>query len=238
LASGNVAGSRTLGAILFYAASTAARRPGGRHGTKDFYMNFHFVFSSLALIAFSISVILFIVLHIKNKEYTVFKNAVSDYDIGNTHKLFQIYLWIGTIGFLFILLSIFVNTKIELDKIYLVLIGLVILFRIGISFFKTDLENTKLSMRGIIHYLFAIGNFGFAYTFIVKFDIRSKSISELQSIQSLITTYELILTIALIGVVITMFKPLRILFGVIERVYLLGILLWFIGFCYINLFIV
>ena len=121
--------------------------------------------------------------------------------------------------------------------IFSILLGLVILFRIGISYFKTDIENTKISIRGIIHYLLAIGNFGLAYTFIAKFDIRSKIMPELGLYQGIMNAYEIVLTVALIGVVITMFKPLRMLFGLIERVFLLGILVWYIGFNFINLFI-
>jgi hypothetical protein len=201
-------------------------------------MVFYGIINVLALVMFIASLILFIIIHIKNKEYSIIKNAVSDYAVGSTNKLFRIYLWAGNLGYIFLFFTVLVNPVLRLDNVFIILLALIIIFRILLGFFKTNIEGQKLTTKGIIHYLLAIGNFGFNYTFIVKYDIKSKMINLLQNYQSLMQIYEIALTIALVGVVVTMFKPLRLLFGIIERIYILGIGIWFIGICSIYLFII
>ena len=105
---------------------TAARRPGGRHKTMDGNMNaklnlqlgrFDFI-SNINCLVYRFT--------FQSKEYIILKHAVSDYDIGSTHELFQTYLWIGTFGFLCTLFSIVLNQKTRFNAIFSILLGLVI----------------------------------------------------------------------------------------------------------------
>ncbi len=201
-------------------------------------MGFVWVLNVLALLLLISNIALFVIMHLRTNDYSIIYNAVSDYAIGNTNRLFRIYLWAGSLGYICLFCMVLLSPVLRLEKIFPILLALVIIFRILLVFFKTNIEGQKTTINGIIHYILAIGNFSFVYIFIVKYDIRSRIIVELRNYQSLVKNYEIVLTIALIGVVISMFKPLRILFGIIERIYILGIALWFIGFCSIYLFII
>lgn len=195
-------------------------------------MGLYSIIKLFAFIMFLSNISLFIILHIKNKEYSIAKNAVSDYAIGSSGKLFNIYLWVGTLGYLLFLFMILNYPGLVLKNILILLLVLIIIFRILLVFFRTDIEGQKLTANGIIHYLLAIGNFSLNYIFIVKFDMRITTVNIYQNYQSLIQMYELALTVILVGVVVTMFRPLRIFFGVVERLYILSIIIWFTAECY------
>jgi hypothetical protein len=101
--------------------------------------------------------------------------------------------------------------------------------RTGLFIFKTNIEGETLTPSGIIHYLFAIGSFALAYIVIDKVDALLLKQALPNGIDLVIRVYGYAVTAALVGVCITMFKPLRRFFALIERLYLLLIGFWFLA---------
>ncbi|WP_443137017.1 DUF998 domain-containing protein [Lysinibacillus sp. JNUCC 51] len=108
-----------------------------------------------------------------------------------------------------------------------ILIILMVISRILMLFFPTDLEGEKLTVRGKLHYLFAILAFAFSYMVI---DCGGSQLKLLEGFKDLNLFYiiTMISSISLGAVIVTMFKPLRFIFGICERVFLLSINIWFI----------
>lgn len=171
---------------------------------------------------------MFFTMHRKNKEYSPLKHAVSDYDIGDTHKLFQAYGWAGNFGALFLSGAFFSSTEPVFHIVVPLLLISMVACRIGLLIFRTDIEGERLTLAGIVHYLFAIGSFALAYIVIDKVDTLLLKQALPNGVDLAIRVYGYALTAALIGICITMFKPLRRFFALIERLYILLVGFWFL----------
>jgi hypothetical protein len=190
-------------------------------------MNVIFLVGTASVISYCLYLILFVLIHLKNKEYSFTKHALSDYDIGSTHGLFQIYNFFGSFGALLLAGAFFFSTEPFHKTIPLFLISMIIC-RAGVSIFKTNIEGEKITFTAILHYLFAIGSFALAYIIIDKVNTLVLKQELSHGIDLIIKSYNYALTAILIGVCITMFKPLRRFFAVIERLYILLVGLWFL----------
>jgi hypothetical protein len=176
-----------------------------------------------------INLILFITLHFYNKEYSITRNAVSDYAVGKSATLFLIYIIISMLAYALLALSIY-SSNFKLYSINsLVLLILIIIFRIGLSIFKTDIEGQKLTRNGILHYIFAILSFAALYTFVDSSitDLKNKNVFTYYQIY--FSYFKLIYTIILVLVCITLIPKLRKIFGLFERLFLI------LGSCWIGL---
>ncbi len=184
---------------------------------------------AVSFLLYCTNIILFLILHLKNKEYSPMKHAVSDYDIGSTHKLFQAYGWAGNLGALFLSGAFFFSVEPVFSKAIPLLLISMVVCRIGLLIFKTNIEGERLTPSGIIHYLFAIGSFALAYIVIDKVDTLLLKQALPNGIDPVIRVYGYAITVALIGVCVTMFKPLRRFFAFIERLYILLVGFWFLA---------
>jgi hypothetical protein len=190
-------------------------------------MNFTILFGFLSVLSYCVYFTLFITIHSKNREYDIFKHALSDYDIGSTHKLFQIYNLFGILGVLFLAGDFFLASESGFHNLIPVLLILMAVCRIGLSIFKTNIEGEKFTFSAAIHYLFAIGSFALTYIIIDKVDTLLLKQNLTDNIGMLIRIYGYVITIFLAGVCVTMFKPLRFCFAIIERLYILFAGFWF-----------
>jgi hypothetical protein len=172
---------------------------------------------------------LFIQLHIKNKEYNMRDHALSDYAIGATAKLFNFYVLIGNLAAVFLSIAFLIlqTTQPYYLRVALLLLAMVIC-RTLLGVFKTDIEGQKRTIPGILHYLFAIGNFAFAYMAIDAADSNILNRSDQFGGTNAAIIF-VVLTTTLVLVCITMFKPFRKFFGIIERLYILLTALCFFG---------
>lgn len=82
------------------------------------------------------------------------------------------------------------------------------------------------AQQDALHYLFAILTFALAY---VVIDNATPLFTEVTSSQGwLLTGLRYTAMISLVGVVVTVFRPLRRFFGRVERVFLASTLIWFL----------
>jgi hypothetical protein len=184
----------------------------------------------LASVAYLLYFGLFVQLHIKNKEYDMRDHALSDYAIGSTAKLFNFYVLIGNAAAVFLSIAFLILQASQPHYLRVALLLLAMVFcRTLLGVFKTDIEGQKMTIPGILHYLFAIGNFAFAYMAIDAADSNILNQSSIFGNTNAVAIIFVVLTTTLVLVCITMFKPFRKFFGIIERLYILITALWFFG---------
>jgi hypothetical protein len=110
----------------------------------------------------------------------------------------------------------------------LIFLGLVAVTRIAMSLFPTDIEGQRLTRTGILHYVFAIFTFAFVSIAISNFSPILQTLHPWQQVQELLRWLDARVLPALILVVVTMLRPLRRVFGLFERLFLLTTNIWFI----------
>lgn len=165
-------------------------------------------------------------LHVRGR-YSPVSQAVSDYGVGPTRRLFTLYGLIGSTGVLVLAAATVADGGFPLRaSVYLVLLALV---RLGVLVFPTDLEGMPLTRAGKLHYAFAITSFALLYMAIDVLhplaigQIGGPALAALADLRPVITW-------SLIGVIVCLAPPLRRVFGLAERAYLLSALLWLIVF--------
>ena len=167
-------------------------------------------------------------LHISNSGYNVLAHTVSDYGVGKAAGLFRLYVWAGNLGALALSYLFYASVDPRLPAFIPLCLLFMVVARIGVSVFKTDLEGSPRTRQGVAHYLFTILTFTFAYIVIDNAAplLAPSNKPELQKWLLIGLCYTAM--ISLFGVVITVFRPLRRFFGSIERVFLLSTIVWFL----------
>lgn len=192
-------------------------------------MSIEKILSIVAVLFFLGYFIFFLILHFKKTGYHPIRHAVSDYGVGATKKLFIIYAWLSNLGALSLsIVMLNVKDRFTISASIPILIILMVISRILMLFFPTDLEGEKLTVRGKFHYLFAILAFTFSYMVIDRGGSHLKLLEGFKNLEPFFHIITMISSISLGAVVVTMFKPLRFIFGICERVFLLSINIWFI----------
>ncbi|WP_242272621.1 DUF998 domain-containing protein [Bacillus cereus group sp. BfR-BA-01310] len=192
-------------------------------------MSIEKILSIVAVLFFLGYFIFFLILHFKKTGYHPIRHAVSDYGVGATKNLFIIYAWLSNLGALSLsIVMLIVKDRFTISASIPVLIILMVISRIIMLFFPTDLEGEKLTVRGKLHFLFAILAFTFSYMAIDRGGSHLKLLEGFKNLEPFFHIITMISSISLGAVIVTMFKPLRFIFGICERVFLLSINIWFI----------
>ena len=177
---------------------------------------------------------LFVALHFSSSGYNALEHAVSDYGVGKSARLFQFYVWAGNVGALALAYLFYISAEPRFPSFIPLCMLAMVVARIGVSVFKTDLEDGKRTRQGALHYLFAILTFALAY---VVIDNSTPLLTASALPQGwLLMGLRYVAMISLFGVVVTVFRPLRRFFGRVERVFILSTLVWFLvaSFAFIS----
>jgi hypothetical protein len=110
------------------------------------------------------------------------------------------------------------------DVAYLLLIPLA---RIGMTLFPTSLEGQRISRSGLFHYVCAVAAFTLTYLAISGMTPTLRAMDAGGRVGSPLAWTDWIVGPALALVVVTMLRPLRGLFGLFERAFLLSTNVWF-----------
>jgi hypothetical protein len=192
-------------------------------------MDTAFPFALVGLLTLLAYLGIMIALHLRPTGYDPVHHAVSDYGVGPYRQWFRVALWVSSIGTLALAagLAITPGTP-ELAGKDLLFLALIPIMRVGMTLFPTDLEGRKLTRIGLRHYLFAIAAFTFTYLAISDLTADLDLIHPWLSVKGILVALRVTVPITLALVVVTMFPPLRRVFGIFERLFLLSTNLWFI----------
>lgn len=174
------------------------------------------------LALYLVTLVLFILLHVRGT-YDPVRTAVSDYAIGPTRRLF---LLDGAAGGL---AAALLGGLVLSDARFPPMAGLFLLahacLRFGVLAFPVDLEGQSMSRHGKLHYTFAVPGFAMVYLAIHALGPATREIVP-GAIHITFTVLEAVASFALAAVAVCLFPPLRRVFGLVERVFLLSTALW------------
>ena len=175
----------------------------------------------LTLGLYAVNLVLLLAFHVVDRQYSPVSNAVSDYGVGPTARLFQIYATVGTFAALGLAWMFWHSTPALPPAITYTLLAMAAA-RVGVAVFPTDLPGTPKTLTGRVHLLAAILTFTFAYMTIAK------ATPLLQGTSALLGPLHIAAMVGLAAVVITLVGPLRPLFGLAERLFLFATASWFL----------
>ena len=192
-------------------------------------MNGNLLLAALSLIGTTAYLLVFVSLHALPTGYNPVRNAVSDYAVGKYGTLFRIGLWFSAFGVLTLTFAMrrAVGSP-PLPRVVSLYLGLIVATRIGMSLFHTDLEGAPVTRRGIVHYAFAIAAFTFTYLAISKSTPVLRDLDPSSWRRTALRWSAAAVLPELAVVVLTMFRPLRRVFGLVERIFLITTNIWFI----------
>ncbi|MEO8249245.1 MAG: DUF998 domain-containing protein [Burkholderiales bacterium] len=172
---------------------------------------------------FVATIVLFCWLHAVNRSVHVVRDAVSLFGTGSTAGLFRIYGHLGTAAIALFAIAAYLRRPGPLPSI--VAIGLVVLVvaRVAVIAVPTDAKGQGTSLRGMFHLFLAVIVFAATYTVIAN----AAPLFAAMPLKAALDAMQLLCMLSLAGVVVTMLPPLKRLFGLFERAFLLSMLIWF-----------
>jgi hypothetical protein len=190
-------------------------------------MSLSLVLAMLAVAGFAVYLGEFTALHFLPTGYHPVRQAVSDYGVGPYSRHFRIALYGNAAGMLALAGALtFASGTGSLPKRDLIFLALVGLGRIVMNFFPTDVEGAKHTTIGKIHYLLAIATFTFIYMSVTHMTSALCELSPWETMKAPLTWLSWLATPALVLLVVTMIRPLRKVFGIFERLFLVTSNLW------------
>lgn len=179
------------------------------------------IYTTAALLYFA-QLALFLALNIRGS-YSLVGHAVSDYGVGPSRPLFTIYGVIGIIAAIALGAAVLMDGRFPArGGVYLLVMAAL---RLGVLAFPTDLEGQRLTKTGRLHYLFAIASFALAYMAIDVLNPVGLPLVANWASPMLAGLYWIVAA-SLAGVVICLVPALRRIFGLVERAFLVSVLLW------------
>jgi len=179
------------------------------------------IYTTAALLYF-VQLALFLALNIRGS-YSLVGHAVSDYGVGPSRPLFTIYGLIGIIAAIALGAAVLMDGRFPArGGVYLLAVAAL---RLGVLAFSTDLEGRRLTGTGKLHYLFAIASFALAY---MAIDVLNPVALPVVAnwVSPILAGLYWIVAASLAGVVICLIPALRRIFGLVERIFLVSVLLW------------
>lgn len=167
-------------------------------------------------------------LHVVPTGYNPIRHAVSDYGVGRYRSLFNTALYLSSVAVLALDFALIEGVgSPPLATRYFIYLLLIPLARIGMTLFPTNLEGQKLTRIGRLHYLCAIAAFTLTYMTISGMTPALRALDPTGWARAPLGGTAWIVAPALALVVVTMIRPLRRIFGLFERTFLLATNLWF-----------
>lgn len=218
-----VAAGSFAGIAILTASDQAISTGGVAHHSETLPLLMISVVATLAYL------VVFAALHWLPTGYSPVRHAVSDYGVGRYAGLFSAGLYASSIGVLALAFALMRGIGAPplavRDLVYLLLIPLA---RTGMALKATNLEGERLDRSGMLHYLFAVAAFTFTYLAISGTTSFLRASDPTVWLRSPLGWIGWVIAPELALVVITMFRPLRRVFGLAERLFLLTSNLWFI----------
>lgn len=187
-----------------------------------------FTLPALSAMLYMVAIAMFASLHRRAPETSWVRDAVSDYGVGPAARYFRIYGHVGTLAAALLATQFALSKSPEIPRVAVVSMFLLFAFRIGVFVVPTDKPDAPASTAGRVHLLFAIASFAATYTAIANASpaLATAAPAWLSAIMS---GGRFTAMVSLAGVVATMLPPLKKVFGLMERVFLLSSMLWFLA---------
>jgi hypothetical protein len=192
-------------------------------------MNLALIFAMISFLASATYLVLLITFHFLPTGYDPVSQPVSDYGVGKYAYLFRIYMWVSALAAIAFAGALADSGLLPISSWIFVLLLLLAITRVGISLFPTDLEGKPRTVHGMLHYIFAILTFTFVYLAISALTPVLVVVPPWQSIAGLLMILKpLVFYSLLLLVVVILVPPLKRIFGLSERLFLVSENIWFV----------
>lgn len=172
--------------------------------------------------------VIFVALHLRHSDYNIVEHAVSDYHVGSTRGLATAMTWLTAASWITLAACVatgFASTDGH-PATLVQLVALAVIF-IVLPFLPTDIEGSKRTVIGTLHYLAAIAWFALAYSLTGNFGRLITHPAGLTTTLGILHWIALIALIALIAALLI--KPVRrYAFGIAERIFLVTISVFYL----------
>jgi hypothetical protein len=201
--------------------AAAAKQPGSAPIVETF--------SIVAAVAVSIETLALIALHLLPTGYNPVRDAVSDYGVGRYREIFWLQVLAGAVAG-FALAVALEETSPSIPSVVVALLAIASAARLLIPFFPTDQDGSRFqTVHGTIHMILAVT------IFVALILAASELASALEhrpawhGVKGWLTTLPWVMTGAAVGLVLGLRAPrLRLIYGLMERVFLLASIAWFL----------
>jgi hypothetical protein len=173
-----------------------------------------------SLVFVIITLVLFVALHLVARQYSILGHAVSDYAIGTSAKLFVLYIASSQIACVVLAIGIISSSFQVLSVKTVIALLLVVVFRIGLAIFKTNIEGERISTIGYVHYFFAVLSFAALFIVVDSSVTDLSKLGRMSGIRQFTVGFEITFGVFLASVCLTLIPALRRVFGLFERAYL------------------
>ncbi|TDD63394.1 DUF998 domain-containing protein [Kribbella antibiotica] len=158
---------------------------------------------------------LFVALHVVRSDYNPIEHAVSDYAVGPTRRLSTIAAWVW--GAAWVALAFAVDSASA--RVWLLVLAVIF---VALPFIPTDLEGTRQTVIGRVHYVAAVAWFAISFSLMSTFTDRYDV--------AVLTVLRWIALVSLAALVIALVvRPLRRrFFGLSERAFIVAVNLFYL----------
>lgn len=170
--------------------------------------------------------ILLISFQVLNRDYTLLPQAVSNYGLGKTARLFKVYMLAGSCAAPLLAWQFLVARDPALPAAVSVYLVLVMAGRVTLALFPNDLHGAPHTTSGLIHHAATLVAFACAYMAVAE--ATPVLAGEAMGVRFVaLTTLKHLISLAFLAVVVAFSPPLRRYFGLAERLFLYATALWF-----------
>ena len=184
--------------------------------------------AGLACLAFLARLAVMVRLHLADTGYHPIQHAVSDYAVGPTRRLAAVAGVLNAAGAGLLALALVPTFRSwgRHDEIVWLLAAYAVLAVVVIAV-PTDLEGKRRTWTGVLHLLVAIASFTVGYAITSDATAGLTQLPGWAGAGQVLELLRWTTLVGLVGIVVTLVvKPLRAVFGLVERVFLGSLLLW------------
>ena len=181
----------------------------------------------VAAALFCLDLVILLAFLVPHRGLPVLARPLSDYGIGRTAGLFRLYVVTGSLAAPLLAWQVWSASAPAYPVVIPVYLLMVAVGRLGIGIFPNDAQGVPRTLRGTIHRTATL--LAFACTLLAVVEATPILAATLQGpLQTVLIVLKHLVSAGFVAVMVSVSTPLRRVFGITERVFLVAAALWFL----------
>jgi len=181
----------------------------------------------LAAGLYSADLLLLLWFQLRNRDFALLPQAVSNYGLGDMARLFMLYNLVGSLAAALLAWQFWVAQNPSFPRMVPIYLLAVMAGRIVLGVYPNDLKGAARTRAGKIHH--AATMLAFVCAYLAVAEATPELAGEAAGLRyTALTVVKHLITLGFVAVVLTVSAPLRRFFGLAERVFLYATGLWFL----------
>ncbi|MEO8242076.1 MAG: DUF998 domain-containing protein [bacterium] len=182
----------------------------------------------VAAALYALDIVLLLTFQVLNREYGLFRHAVSDYGLGKTAGLFRAYMLAGSLAAPVLAWQFWHAGGTGYPVMIPVYLLLVMAGRMALGLYPNDLRGAPRTRSGQVHHAATLIAFTCAYMAVAEATPLLAS-SKNGLLPGVLIGLKHLISLGFIAAVLTISPPLRRFFGLAERLFLYATAFWFLA---------